>query len=284
MKITTKFDNTLLKNEDKFTDPFFQRFTLEKRKVQLGNVMEKEYSFPTFYGDVTCAQAIFLCDYEQALKLMPHEKVKPVPMPRGRAVLAISCYEYKNVMGVAPYNEIAFTIAVEVDKEKTPMLMPLLKNTNSGFFVFSMPVTSKENCLRGNYIWGLPKVTQEIDIFTEGDDCIIKCYEESGEEYFSLRVPKSGKPTEFDQTTYLFPKLDGKLLKARTDFKATMNVNVNAKSLISKKAKSDCLTLSNTPSGKALEELKITPLPLQFRYGEHMCSCFDFYDKDFELK
>ena len=39
-------------------------------------------------------------------------------MPGKRAVLGISCYEYKHVLGIPPYNEIAFTIAVEVDKEK----------------------------------------------------------------------------------------------------------------------------------------------------------------------
>jgi hypothetical protein len=286
MKITNEFDGSLLKNEDKFNDPFFKRFTLKKRRVQLGDVMEKEYSFPTFYGDVTCAQAIYLCSYEKALEIMPHNKIKPVRMPGGRAVLAVSCYEYKNVMGVPPYNEIAFTIAVEVDKEKSPVLMPILKNTNSGFYVFSMPVTSRENCLRGNYIWGLPKVTQEIDIYNEGDNCVIKCREESGEEYFSLKVPRNGKPKEFDQTTYLFPKLNGKVLKAKTDFKATMNINIFLKTLLSKSAKpkEEYMTLSDTPSGKAIKALDISPLPLQMRYGEHMTSCFDFYDESYELK
>ncbi len=285
MKVLKEFDNKLLNNEDKFQDPFFKRFKLAKRKVKLGDVMEKEYFFPTLYGDVTCAQAIYLCSYQKALELMPHEKIKPVSMPGGRAVLAISCYEYKNVLGIPPYNEIAFTIAVEVDKEKSPMLLPLLKNTNSGFYVFSMPVTSRENCLRGNYIWGLPKVTQPIDIYYEGNECVIKCYEEDGKEYFSLRVPMGGKPKEFDTTTYLFPKLNEKVLKAETNFKAVMNVNMFIKTLISKKAKPRVpyLTLSDTKSGLALKELDISPLPLQFRFGKNALSCFDYYDENFKL-
>ena len=119
MKILNDFDSSLLSNEDKFGDDFFKRFTLKKRKVQLTDEMEKEYTFPTFYGDVTCGQAIFLCSYDEALKLMPHEKIKPVRALKDRAVLAISCYEYKNVMGIPPYNEIAFTLAIEVDKKKS---------------------------------------------------------------------------------------------------------------------------------------------------------------------
>ncbi len=286
MKILNEFDKTLLQNEDKFQDPFFKKFNLKKRKIQLGDIMEKEYSFPTFYGDVTCAQAIYLCSYEKALALMPHDKVKPIRMPGGRAALAISCYIYNNVMGVLPYNEIAFTIAVDVDKDKSPVLTPLLKNTNSGFYCFSMPVTSRENCLRGNYIWGLPKVTEEIDIYIEGDECVIKSYEADGTEYFNLRVPMKGKPQEFDTTTYLFTKLDGKILKAETNFKATMNLNVFMKTLISKKAKpkKPYLQIADTKSGMVLKELDISPLPLQFRYGEHMNSCFDLYDEKFNLE
>lgn len=286
MKVLNEFDNTLLKNEDKFTNEFYKRYTLTKKKIKLGDVMEKEYSFPTFYGGVTCAQAIYLCSYEKALEMMPHPKIKPVRMPGGRAVLAISCYEYKNVMGVPPYNEIAFTIAVEVDKDKSPMLLPLLKNTNSGFYCFSMPVTSRENCLRGNYIWGLPKVTQQIDISTEGDECVIKGYEEDGAEYFSLKVPKSGKPKEFDANTYLFSKLNGKILKAETNFKATMNINMFAKTLLFKKAKpkKEYMVIGDTKCGRVLKSLDISPLPLQFRYAENMSSCFDYYDENYNLK
>lgn len=286
MDVLKEFDQTLLKNEDKFNDPFFKRFQLKKRTVQLGDVMKKEYQFPTFYSDVTCAQAIYLCSYEKALNLMPHSKIKPVRMPGGRAVLAISCYEYKNVLGIPPYNEIAFTIAVEVDKEKSPVLMPLLKNTNSGFYVFSMPVTSRENCLRGNYIWGLPKVTERIDIVREGGECVIRSFEEDGSEYFCLRVPVDGKPKDFDTKTYLFSKLNGRILKAETNFKATMNMNMFVKTLISKNAKpkKEYLKLSDTKSGKTLKDLDISPLPLQFRYGEHMNSCFDFYDESYNLE
>ena len=286
MNILNEFDKTLLQNEEKFSDPFFKRFNLKRRKIKLGDIMEKEYAFPTFYGDVTCAQAIYLCSYDKALALMPHSKIKPIRMPGGRAVLAISCYEYKNVMGVAPYNEIAFTIAVDVDKAKSPMLMPVLKNTNSGFYVFSMPVTSRENCLRGNYIWGLPKVTQKIDMSSEGEECIIKAYEDDGTEYFSMKVPKGGKLKEFDTTTYLFSQLNGKILKAETNFKADMNINMYIKTLLSKKAKpeKEFLYLSDSKSGSALKALDISPLPLQFRYGEHMNSCFDFYDESYNLK
>jgi hypothetical protein len=131
MKILNSFDGSLLANEDKFQDNFYKRFQLVKRKVRLTDTIEKEYQFPTLYGDVTCVQAIFLCSYEAALRLMPHGKVRPVRARRDRAVMAVSCYEYKNVLGIPPYNEIAFTLAVDVDKAKSPVLLPLVFNNYS---------------------------------------------------------------------------------------------------------------------------------------------------------
>lgn len=286
MKILNDFDSTLLQNEDKFIDDFFKRFTLKKRRIQLNDKVEKEYSFPTFYSDVTCAQAIFLCSYDEALKIMPHEKIKPVRALKGRAVLAISAYEYKNVMGIPPYNEVALTIAIEVDKAKSPALLPLVFNNYSGYYVFSMPVTSRENCLRGNNIWGLPKVTQEIDIDVTGSEVIVVCYENDGREYFRLRVPKTGKPTPMDETTYLYTRLNGKILKAQTGFKGNFNISKNMGVLLKPDTcpEKPFLTLSDTPCGSAIKKLKVDPTPLQLRYVEHMNSCFDFYDENYELK
>ncbi|MCL2530044.1 MAG: acetoacetate decarboxylase family protein [Coriobacteriia bacterium] len=284
MKILENFDQSLLANEDKFQDEFFQRFPLKKRQIALTEEIEKEYSFPTLYGDVTCCQAIFLCSYDAALALMPHPKVQPVRARKNLAVLAVSCYEYKNVLGIPPYNEIAFTLAVEVEKEKSPVLLPLIKNSFSGYFVFSMPVTSRENCLRGNVIWGLPKVTQEIDIDDSGAEALVKAYED-GVEYFSLRIPKQGKPTLMDETTYLYPKLNGVVHKAETNFKGNFLIDKNMGVLLSpgKVPPQPFFTLGNTRCGQVLKDLKMSPRPLQTRYVEHMTACFDYYDESYEL-
>ena len=285
MKILEKFDGTLLSNEDKFQDPFYKRFQLKKRKVRLTNTMEKEYDFPTLYGDVTCAQAIFLCSLKAAQSLMPHPAVRPVRALKNHAVMAVSCYEYRNVLGIPPYNEIAFTIAVDVEKEKSPVLLPLMRNSYSGYFVFSMPVTSRENCLRGNNIWGLPKVTQEIDIDISGSEALVTAFE-GGREYFRLRVPKKGKLTPMNETTYLFPKLNGVVHKAETNFKADFLIAKNLGVLLNPKKNppKPFLTIGDTPCGHILKNLELSPLPLQLRYAEHMTACFDYYDESYELK
>ena len=284
MKVLEKFDGSLLANEDKFQDPFYRKFTLTRRKVQLSGSMEKEYDFPTLYGDVTCAQAIFLCSYAAAQSLMPHPAVQPVRALKNHAVLAISCYEYKNVLGIPPYNEIAFTIAVDVEKKKSPVLLPLIRNSYSGYFVFSMPVTSRENCLRGNNIWGLPKVTQEITIDTAGGEAVITALD-GGVEYFRLRVPMKGKPTPMNETTWLFPKLNGIVHRAQTNFKGDFLIQKNLGILLNpgKIPAEPFLTIGDTACGRVLKNLRIMPTPLQLRYVEHMMACFDYYDETYAL-
>ena len=61
MKPTTEILKDLLANEALFTDPFFKRFTLRHapQPLALTEDITKNYRFPTFYGDVTCAIAIF---------------------------------------------------------------------------------------------------------------------------------------------------------------------------------------------------------------------------------
>ena len=285
MKILEQFDGSLLANDDKFQDTFFKRFNLKKRSIRLNTDIEKEYYFPTLYGDVTCCQAIFLCSLDAAKALMPHPSVRPVRALKNHAVMAVSCYEYKNVLGIPPYNEIAFTIAVNVEKKKDSVLLPLMRNSFSGYFVFSMPVTSRENCLRGNVIWGLPKVTQEIDIDAAGGEVLVRAFE-NGEEYFRLRVPKKGKPTPMDETTWLFPKLDGVVHKAQTNFKGDFLIAKNLSVLLNpaKVPAEPYVSIGDTPCGQSLKNLQVCPTPLQTRYVEHMNACFDYYDETYELR
>ncbi len=166
------FDNM---DSPAFKNDFFSRFNLRHAKapLQLTEKMSKKYLFPTFYGDVTCAMGVFLCSYAKAEALVArelHPKIKPVKLTRGRAIIAFSCYEYKNVMGVAPYNEIAMAIPVMVNTAFRPPVLPMIIGSFSrfGYYIAGMPVTSKENQVRGNKIWGLPKVTQAIDIVNNG--------------------------------------------------------------------------------------------------------------------
>lgn len=282
MKPTTEIKQEMPRNEDKFGHPFFKRFKLRHapQPLRLNDEVEKDYLFPTFYGDVTCAMAIFLCDYKKAKALLPHPKIKPVKMTLGRAIVALSCYEYRNVMNVAAYNEIAMTIPVMVDPVANVPVLPMLMDKafkEFGYYVFSMPVTSLENQLRGLRIWGLPKVVQEIDIHEEGGDCVTRAKDENGEEYIEVRVPMEGKAEKFDVTSNLYSRLGDRLLQSETNFQAEFKVTKHLDLLLNKGKRTDrtYLKLGGGPAAAALRGLDIEEHPFQIRFARGMNACFD---------
>jgi hypothetical protein len=288
MKTYTEIVPEMPSNEDKFKDPFFKRFKLRHADapLQLNEQVSKNYLFPTFYSDVTCAQAIFLCDYKKAKALMPHPRVKPVKMTQGRAIVAFSNYIYTNVMNVKPYNEIAMTIPIMVDPVVNVPVLPMLMDKlfkEFGYFVFSMPVTSLENQLRGVKIWGLPKVVQEIDITVQGGECVTEAFDENGEKYLTVKVPTAGKPEDFDVAANLYSRRGSEFFQSATCFKASFNVNKSMEVLLKKgkEADRDYLTLHRGPCADALRELDIEPMPLQTRFATGMNACFDLPNKKY---
>lgn len=287
MQPTNHIAPGLLDNRALFTDPFYDRFTLRTapQPLTLAPGIEKDYLFPTFYGDVTCAMAIFLCPYNRAAALMPHPRMAPVRLTRGCAAVAFSCYIYNQVLGVPPYNEIAMTIPVLVDPKFSVPLLPLVTPwfKNFGYYVFSMPVTSLENQIRGREIWGLPKVVQAIDIAESGGDCVTTACEEDGTPYFTLRVPMQGKPTDFDVRSNLYTRLGDRLLQSETCFKARFNV-AKFPALLRKRAPDPAtpfLTLGDSPAARAIRALEIEPHPFQLRFARGMASCFDLPNPDY---
>lgn len=288
MKPNTIIEPGLLANEAEFSDAFFQQFVLRsaKQPLKLTDSISKDYQFPTLYGNVTCAIGIFLCDYKKAQAMLPHPKMKPISMPKGRALVTFSCYEYQSVRGVAPYNEIAMTIPVMIDPSINVPVLPVIMDSlfkKFGYYVFHMPVTSLENRIRGNDIWGLPKVVDTINIKVEQNISKTSAIDEWGNEYFSLSVPTTGKATDFDVKSNIYSKLGNNLLQSPTQFKAQFNVNKYMNRLWQKGGKDPgLLTLGKGPYGDLLRTLEIDPQPFQFRYAAHMNACFHLPNEDYQ--
>jgi len=279
MQPNTHLDPGLVDNAEGFTDRFFERFKQRQAPtpLELTDSLSKSYSFPTFYADVTCALAILLCDYQRACALLPHPSMRPVRMTRGRAIVLLSCYEYKKVMNIAPYNEIAMTIPIMVDASAPPVLPLVMDLKGKGYYVFSMPVTSLENQIRGTRIWGLPKIVEEIDISTDGSSCTTVARDADGDAYFELTVPTAGKRKHFDETGSLYSLLDGELLRSQTCYKGDFNVTTNPSQLWRKgrRARTPALKLGSSARADALKSLEIEDVAFQFRYAHSMKSCFD---------
>lgn len=282
MKANNNISPELLDNANDFSDEYFNRFTLRTAPapLQLNDNIAKDYLFPTLYGDVSCAIGIFLCDFAAAQALLPHPDMVPVKVPGGRAIVTFSCYEYKKVLGVAPYNEIAMTIPIQVSPTFNPPLLPLLmekKFPKFGYHVFHMPVTSLENQIRGRKIWGLPKVVDDIDIQVENGTSTTVATDKQGNEYFRLSVATSGNAQSFDVQSNLYSVLNNEMLTSQTCFNGTFNVTKTMNRLWNNKVGDNqvALELGNGEYADMLRTLKIDPMPLQTRYTASMNACFD---------
>ncbi len=268
-------------NSGDFNSEFFNRFTLRKntQPLKLNDELSKDFSFPTFYNNVSCGMGIFMCNYEKALAVLPHPSMKPVRMPGGRAVVVFSCYEYKNVMNMKPYNEIAMTIPLLMNPGISVPVLPLVSKAfkNFGYHVFSMPVTSEENRLRGRKIWGLPKVTERIDIEQKDGISTTVAYDENDKEYFRLKIPMNGNSEKFDETGQLYSILNDEIIKAQTNFTGDFKVNKHMRLLFNKGKKSDdpLLKLGDSPRAEVLKSLEIEESVFQTRWCPSMQACFD---------
>lgn len=289
MKPTYEITDKLLDNKNSFNNEFYNRFDLraDNQPLKLNQDVSKDYLFPTLYGDVTCSIGIFMADYDKVQSILPHPSVKPVKMTRGKALVLFSSYIYGNVLGVAPYNEIAMTVPIMVDPKVSPPILPIITNwfENFGYYVFSMPVTSLENQIRGEKLWGLPKVVQSIEITESATDITtVACEEESGEPYFTMRVPKSGKPTTFDEKGNLYSRLGDEFIQSTTCFKGDFNVEKHMGMLFSSKEPTGkpFIEFGDSPSGQFLKNLELEAHPFQTRFAKNMSSCFDLPNTNYQ--
>ena len=282
MKPSKEIEINLLENESFFQNEFFDRFKLRyaQHPLLLTKTISKNYLFPTFYGDTVCAMAIFLCSFEKAAALMPHSTIRPISMLGGRSLVVISCYEYKQVFNIPPYNEIAFNIPVIIRPSWNVPVLPMIAGnlfSHFGYFCFAMPVTSLENKIRGEKIWGLPKSVNEVNFNHSEKNCQVSAFDEDGSAFLELNIPKGGKPTHFDTQATLFSIKNGELIGSRTHFNGHFKVIKNMSLLlgIGKTPAAPPIKLEVSPSARTLLDLEIDPRPFQFRFCPSMSACFD---------
>jgi hypothetical protein len=272
----------LLENAEAFGDSFFSALSLREAPEPL--IVEgraKRYLFPTLYADVRCAVGIFHCSRAAAKDYVGERlgrAVEPPIMLGGRTIVAVSCYEYRSVRGVRPYNEIAVAIPLRLGPSAgLPVLGAFAQAPGSGYFIAAMPVTSEENRLRGEYFWNLPKRTRRIDIEEDESSCSFASYAADGSTLdMTLRVPKEGKAKRFEVGSALFTRKGDELLRSPTAFAGDFAVTLNAATLMGPRASAaPCLLLGTGEASDALRAIGVEAVPLQTRYARSMNSMFD---------
>lgn len=280
MEPTFDIPAEVLDNRGEFAAAFFSGVKLRRARRPLEVAgRPKDYLFPALYADVRCAQGIFHCSFEAARDLLAEAlgpEVLPPRMLGGRSIVAVSCYEYRKVLGVRPYNEIAIAIPLRLDGKSGPLLLgAFASGPDSGYYIASMPVTSDENRQRGHHFWNLPKVTRRIDVLEHEGLCRFDSYGADGRIDISLSVPTAGKAKAMSVSSFLATRMDGKVVRNPTAFAGDFAVRVDAATVFGARGGSQALTLGEGEASAVLRRLKAETRALQTRYAISMNSYFD---------
>lgn len=124
---------------------------------------------PILYYDTSHVLAFFFVDRAAAERHVQHQGLRVALSWRGRTLIALAGYEYRNST-VGPYFEVGLAIPV-VPEDAPPgeRWLQVLRDEEDfrrdlGFHVLHLPVTTEAANIAGRDIWGLPKFVTAIDV------------------------------------------------------------------------------------------------------------------------
>lgn len=121
---------------------------------------------PILYRKTRNVNAFFMADTDRvqaALRQAAGDALQAACLWRGKAMVALACYEYQDT-SIGPYHEIGLAVPV-VRRGVKPRLGHWLQaladvdkpQRELGFHVLHLPVSTAAACAAGREIWGLPK-------------------------------------------------------------------------------------------------------------------------------
>jgi len=135
---------------------------------------EGSVDLPIFYYDTSNVVAVFRASRAGAEKLLDGTGLDPVLAGKGRALVGLSFFEYRDT-SVGAYNEVATAIVAArrgVGRRRLGLadfLLPPRWRT-TGAYVVDLPVTTPAADAAGREIWGYPKFVTGIGFRLDGRD------------------------------------------------------------------------------------------------------------------
>jgi hypothetical protein len=176
---------------------------------------------PVEYYDWTWIYAAFPVPVKNVKKILPTAKLQPILFFPGITLVQIGAFEYHQINGLAPYNEVGVTIPVQYEPKSNYPGKPIIhfplffpeKYSRFGVYIHRLPVTTQESYTLGKDIWGFPKTVDEIT-FQETETYRQCTVLSDGKEALSIEVKKmSTRLRQID--FYCYTVNEGKLLRTQ---------------------------------------------------------------------
>ena len=182
-------------------------------------IQGRNVTLPVVVRDASSGSATFLVGAASARRLLPGPELDVVEVLPGRALLSVSCIDYRD-NDLGDYNEIsiAFFVRERGAKPTIPYLGPAIDFFRGRLptYIHRLPVTQSFTCEAGRLIWGFPKVVHDIAISHEGGRAVCT-WEEDGMRVFTFSLPRGGRRTLRDSSLATYTYIDGVPHRTRFD-------------------------------------------------------------------
>lgn len=207
-------------------DKFFNG-TRPGEQVTLGG---KGAELPILYFRDDLFAVFVTCSMKRVKEIMPTDRLKPVSMGPGRAVVGFGAFNYIDT-SIGPYGEVGVIIPVVHDRPNPPIIPILLEASypGLGFLVMHLPVTTLLARDGGRLIWGYTKFTSEMH-FTNTPESISCELSEGGKLILRASMKKQGILRRDNRPLVTYSVLDRELIRTRIATRAIYLLNMFPKS------------------------------------------------------
>ncbi len=228
------------------------------RIVALG---EMTFELPVLYYRDDSFFLFFTAELDKVKAILPSDRLHPVTLMPGKAVLAIGAFNYiESTAG--PYGEVGVAIPVVHGPKPPPPLLPALMESRYpgfGLLIMHLPVTTMLSRDGGRAEWGYTKFLADMDflITPEYMECRLA---EGGRKILTQKVARQGLTFREHRALVTYSVRDGDLVKTRIPQLATCRFTL--------RPKGSSLTLGEHPVADSIRALGISGRPFMSRYYE----------------
>lgn len=156
--------------------------------------VREPFELPQRYYNWELMLGHFPASAEAIRRLLPAGSgLEPVTVAPGIGVVTLGAFEYKRCATLLPYNEVGVMFPVRLRPALPLPAIPLFRPewfSDLGFYIWQLPVTTKESFEAGTQLWNFPKKVGVITFGDVGDRRRCEWYH-NGELVLTLEVRKS---------------------------------------------------------------------------------------------
>lgn len=217
---------------------------------------EADFELPILYLRDDFFGLYYTADRKKVCDIMPSDKLTPITLPNGRAVVAIMAYNYLETT-IGSYGEVPVAIPVLLEKKQLPMggFLPLMLQggyPGFGVLVMHLPVTKVVARDAGRGEWGYTKFVADMDFSITPEYLECRMYENE-KQIFDLRVMRRGFHIPDKNPLITFSVKDKKLIRTVIGIKGVMRFCF--------RTKDSYVRFGNHPMAQSIQALDIAEKP-----------------------